>query len=84
MTERRADWDEPSRAHWARLARSWLSTTEQVPDARIQVVTDQTLLRRVGLPEEVAEAALFLASDRASFITGQILAANGGAIGYYF
>jgi NAD(P)-dependent dehydrogenase (short-subunit alcohol dehydrogenase family) len=33
---------------------------------------------RLGLPQEVAEAVLFLASDRASFITGQSLAVDGG------
>jgi NAD(P)-dependent dehydrogenase (short-subunit alcohol dehydrogenase family) len=35
-------------------------------------------LGRAGLVEEVAEAALFLASDRSSFLTGQIIALDGG------
>ena len=35
---------------------------------------------RLGRPEEVAEAALFLVSDSASFITGEILNVNGGAL----
>ena len=35
-------------------------------------------LRRAGKPEEVADAIRFLASDRASFITGQIVSVNGG------
>ena len=35
-------------------------------------------LRRAGKPEELADAILFLASDKASFITGQILNVNGG------
>jgi 3-oxoacyl-[acyl-carrier protein] reductase len=35
-------------------------------------------LRRLGRPEDVAEAVVFLASDKASFITGEILDINGG------
>jgi len=37
-------------------------------------------LGRLGKPQDVAEAALFLASDEASFITGEILDVNGGAL----
>ncbi|HBD38099.1 MAG TPA: SDR family oxidoreductase, partial [Cupriavidus sp.] len=33
---------------------------------------------RVGTPEEVADAILFLASDQSTYITGQILHVNGG------
>jgi NAD(P)-dependent dehydrogenase (short-subunit alcohol dehydrogenase family) len=35
-------------------------------------------LRRLGTPEEVAEVALFLASDRASYVTGAIVPMDGG------
>ncbi|MDD7295598.1 MAG: SDR family oxidoreductase, partial [Oscillospiraceae bacterium] len=34
--------------------------------------------QRIGKPEEIANAVCFLASEQASFITGQILAVNGG------
>ena len=37
-------------------------------------------LGRLGKPEDVAEAVLFLTSDEASFITGEILDVNGGAL----
>jgi 3-oxoacyl-[acyl-carrier protein] reductase len=37
-------------------------------------------LGRLGKPEDVAEAVLFLVSDEASFITGEILDVNGGAL----
>jgi NAD(P)-dependent dehydrogenase (short-subunit alcohol dehydrogenase family) len=37
-------------------------------------------LRRIGRPEEVAEAAVFLASDKASYITNTILPVDGGRL----
>mgnify|MGYP003123401194 FL=1 len=35
-------------------------------------------MNRLGEPEEIAEAVVFLCSDRASFITGQLLSVDGG------
>lgn len=43
-------------------------------------IVDETPLGRIGTTNDVAESALFLASDEASFITGQILGVNGGYV----
>ena len=45
-----------------------------------QKVIDMTPLGRWGKPEDVAAAAVFLASDDAAFLTGQMLAVNGGVV----
>jgi 3-oxoacyl-[acyl-carrier protein] reductase len=43
-----------------------------------QKMLDQTPLRRMGVPEDIAGAVKFLVSDEASFITGHVLDVNGG------
>lgn len=43
-------------------------------------LADETPLGRIGTPQECAACALFLASDGASFVTGQVLAPNGGLV----
>ena len=45
---------------------------------RRHVMIEQAPLRRPGTAEDVAKAVRFLASDESSFITGQILAVDGG------
>ena len=44
----------------------------------VEEMAKQTPLGRAGTPEDVANAVLFLASDKASFITGEILCVSGG------
>jgi 3-oxoacyl-[acyl-carrier protein] reductase len=43
-------------------------------------VVERTPLARWGVPDDVAQAAVFLASDQARFLTGQTLAVNGGVV----
>lgn len=49
-----------------------------VPEDLLKKFAGQTMLGRLGQPEEIANAALFLASDEASYVTGHILSVNGG------
>ena len=46
----------------------------------LQDLAEQTPLGRLGTPEDIAYAVAFLASEKASFITGQVLGADGGFI----
>lgn len=46
----------------------------------LAALEEETPLGRVGAPEEIAQAICFLASDRASFITGQVLRVDGGMV----
>ena len=52
--------------------------TADLSDAAKQGIVDQTPLGRIGTPEEVAAAVVFLASEEASYITGQVIRVNGG------
>lgn len=45
-----------------------------------RVLCEETPLGRFGTPEEAADAIAFLASEKASFITGQVLSPNGGFV----
>ncbi|MDD4291395.1 MAG: 3-oxoacyl-ACP reductase FabG [Clostridia bacterium] len=49
-----------------------------VPEDLLARFAGQTMLGRLGQPIEIAKAALFLASDEASYVTGQTIAVNGG------
>jgi 3-oxoacyl-[acyl-carrier protein] reductase len=51
---------------------------EQIPEPIRDEVYRLTPLRRGGTPLEVAEVALFLASDSSSFITGETITVDGG------
>ncbi len=44
----------------------------------IEELCDETPLTRIGTPEDIAALAVFLASEKADFITGQVISSNGG------
>ena len=50
---------------------------EEQPDKR-KGLERRAVMNRLGEPEEIAEAVVFLLSERASFITGQLLSVDGG------
>lgn len=52
--------------------------TRGMPQEYLQAAVNATLMGRIGTPEEIANLALFLASDEASFITGTETAVDGG------
>ncbi len=52
--------------------------TADLPEAARQGIVDRTPLGRIGRPEEVAAAVVFLASEEAGYITGQVVRVNGG------
>ena len=55
-----------------------LIDTDMVKDAPIDAILKVIPMRRLGRPEEVAKLAVFLASDDAAYITGQVIGINGG------
>ena len=74
-----------------RIATDRLASLDQAAAQRQGITTDEVANRsratipigRYGLPEEFADAVAFLASDRATYITGEQLRVDGGLIGGY-
>jgi 3-oxoacyl-[acyl-carrier protein] reductase len=62
------------------IAPGYVSTelTDALPEAAREAILAGTPLGRLGDPEDVARAARFLVSDRAAFVTGDVLAVDGG------
>ncbi|MDE7330910.1 MAG: 3-oxoacyl-[acyl-carrier-protein] reductase [Lachnospiraceae bacterium] len=52
--------------------------TEKLPDSVKEAMKEQIILRRPGKPEDVAGAVVFLASEKADYITGQVISVDGG------
>lgn len=52
----------------------------ELGDETIEMLKEETPLGRLGTPEDIAGAVAFLVSDRASFITGEVISSNGGMV----
>jgi 3-oxoacyl-[acyl-carrier protein] reductase len=64
------------------VAPGFVETTmvKTVPDEVMAMLKEKTPLQRLGRPEDIANAYLFLASDDASFVTGAVLSVDGGLV----
>jgi 3-oxoacyl-[acyl-carrier protein] reductase len=54
--------------------------TDEINEKAVEEWKQQIPLKRGGQPEEVADCAVFLASDRSRYITGQVLQVDGGML----
>jgi len=64
------------------VAPGFISTDmiRQIPEKALQALVGHTPLGRMGQPEDVANAYLWLASDGASFVSGTVIGVDGGAV----
>lgn len=53
---------------------------EAVPEKAIEAIKEKTPVKRLGMPEEIAAACAYLASDEAAFVTGAVLKIDGGLV----
>ena len=54
--------------------------TEKINESELEEWKKSIPLKREGLPEDVANICIFLASDQSSYITGQIIKVDGGMV----
>ena len=64
------------------LAPGWIESAfgAELDEPRRRAVAESTPLKRWGTPEDVARAAVYLASRDAAFLTGQTIYVNGGVV----
>lgn len=54
--------------------------TEAMPEKVLEMMKEKAPLQKLGKPEDIANAFLYLASDEASFVTGTVLSVDGGLV----
>jgi len=54
--------------------------TATVPEKILEMMKEKTPIKRLGQPDDVAYALLYLASDEANFINGAVLSVDGGLL----
>ena len=54
--------------------------TEAVPEKVLEMMKEKAPLQKLGKPEDIANAFLYLASDEAGFVTGTVLSVDGGLV----
>lgn len=54
--------------------------TEKMPEKVLKMMADKAPIKRLGLPQDIANAYTYLASDEASFVTGSVLEITGGIV----
>lgn len=64
------------------IAPGWIDTemTVDLPEDSKKDLLDRIPIGKIGKPEDIAHAAVFLASDEASYITGQTITVDGGRV----
>ena len=56
------------------------SAERPAPDPILTAIAERTPLKRLGKPQDIANAYYFLSSDESAFMTGQVMSVDGGLV----